>query len=63
MLHTWEEAAQNLIQHFRAVCRGHIPLNVAWSKTEQDAAEVDDRSLGFITQLQGLAQSRGMTDC
>ena len=61
MLQTWENAAQNLIDHFRAVCRGHIPLNIVWSKADQDAAEVDDQSLEFIAQLRDLAQSQGKT--
>ena len=60
MLQTWEEAARNLISHFRAVCRGHIPLNMRWTKAEQDAAEVDQRSLDFIDQLNEVAESRGM---
>ena len=61
MLRSWREAALNLTQHFRAVCRGSIPLNMEWSKADQDAAEVDDLSLAFITQLRGFTQSRGMT--
>lgn len=61
MLESWEEAAKNLIAHFRAVCRGHIPLNMVWTKAEQDAAELDNCSLDFITRLNGMAQSRGMT--
>lgn len=60
MLQSWEEGAQNLIQHFRAVCRGQIPLNMEWSKADQDAAEVDDRSLHFIADLNRVALSRGM---
>lgn len=61
MLDTWEDAAQNLTEHFRAVCRGHIPLNMVWSKADQDAAEVDDQSLRFIAQLRELEQSQGKT--
>lgn len=60
MLHSWEEGAQNLILHFRAVCRGQIPLNMEWSKADQDAAEVDDLSLRFIADLNRVARSRGM---
>ena len=61
MLQSWEEGAKNLIDHFRAVCRGHIPLNMVWSKADQDAAEVDDQSLEFIGQLRELWQSQGKT--
>lgn len=61
MLQTWEQGRQNLIEHFRAVCRGHIPLNMVWSKGDQDAAEVDDQSLEFIAQLRELGQSQGKT--
>ena len=61
MLGSWEESAKNLRLHFQAVCRGSIPLNMEWSKADQDAAEVDDLSLAFITQLRGVTQSRGMT--
>ena len=64
MLRDWEAAAENLTLHFRAVCRGTIPLNMEWSKADQDAAEVDDLSLAFITRLRGVTQSRGMiTPC
>ena len=61
MLSSWEASAKNLTDHFQAVCRGSIPLNMEWSKADQDAAEVDDHSLAFITQLRGVTQSRGMT--
>ena len=61
LLHTWDDAAQNLIAHFRAVCRGNIPLNMNWSKEDQDAAEMDGHSLECITQLRGIVQARGMT--
>ena len=61
MLHSWENSAQNLIEHFRAVCRGHIPLNMEWSKADQDAAEVDGQSLEFISRVKRAAESRGMT--
>lgn len=61
MLETWEDAAENLIEHFRAVCRGQIPLNMVWSKADQDAAEVDDQSLEFIAQLRELGKSQGKT--
>ena len=60
MLQSWESGADNLILHFRAVCRGHIPLNMEWNKADQDAAEVDDLSLDFIRSLNGVAQSRGI---
>lgn len=60
MLNAWEEGAQNLILHFRAVCRGQIPLNMEWSKADQDAAEVDDHSLRFIADLNRITRSRGM---
>ena len=60
MLQSWEEAARNLILHFRAVCRGQIPLHMEWSKEDQDAAEVDDHSVRFIANLNGVARSRGM---
>ena len=60
MLECWENAAQNLIDHFRAVCRGHIPLNIEWTRAEQDAANVDDQSLDFINHLREIAQSRGL---
>lgn len=59
MMQSWEHGAQNLIHHFRAVCRGNIPFNMVWSKADQDAAEVDDRSLEFIARLRELTQSRG----
>ena len=61
MLESWEKAAKNLLDHFRAVCRGHIPLNMVWSKADQDAAEVDDDSLEFIDHLKELVRSRGET--
>lgn len=63
MLESWKNAAQNLIDHFRAVCRGQIPLNIQWSKAEQDAAEVDDHSMEFINRLNDLTKSRGMSAC
>ena len=59
MLEHWENSAQNLIEHFRAVCRGQIPFNTEWNSADQDAAEVDDQSLVFINHLRGIAQSRG----
>ena len=61
MLQSWEYSAENLTDHFRAVCRGHIPLDIDWSKTAQDAAEVDDQSLEFISRLRELRESRGKT--
>lgn len=61
MLQSWEYAAENLTDHFRAVCRGHIPLNMVWSREAQDAAEVDDQSLEFISHLRELRESRGRT--
>ena len=60
MLESWEEAAKNLTLHFQAVCRGNIPLNMEWSKEDQDAAGVDDVSLAFINRLKETTQSRGM---
>ena len=64
MLRSWEEGAKNLTLHFQAVCRGSIPLNMEWSKADQDAAEVDDLSMSFINRLREVTQSRGMsTSC
>ena len=60
MMGTWEQSAHNLIDHFRAVCRGHIPLNMVWSREDQNAAGVDDRSVDFIAHLNYIVQSRGM---
>ena len=59
MMDSWVYSAKNLIHHFRAVCRGQIPLNMDWNKGDQDAAEVDDRSLEFIDHLKELTRSRG----
>ena len=61
MLEYWGNPAHNLIEHFRAVCRGQIPFNMEWNSADQDAAEVDDQSLLFIHHLRSLVSGLGQT--
>lgn len=50
--------AKNLNAHFHAICRGNIPLNMDWNEEAQRAAEVDYKSLEFLSRLKNIVQSR-----
>ena len=59
MLDVWAHSAKILMAYFHTVCHGTVPLEVDWNEEVRNAAEADEQSLAFLTQLKGLVKSRG----
>jgi hypothetical protein len=60
MMEEWSHAAQNILAHFHAICKGQYALLQDWNdKQVQLDAEVDDQAAIFLQNLRGLVHARG----
>ncbi|KAF7677456.1 hypothetical protein GT037_004315 [Alternaria burnsii] len=57
MLEEWDNSAENLLEHFRAVIRGHLPFSDDGGKMV-DLAELDPESSEYVNRIRNLMQRR-----
>jgi hypothetical protein len=57
MLEEWDNSAENLLEHFRAVIRGHLPFSDEEGKMV-GLAELDPESLEYVNRIRNLMQRR-----
>jgi hypothetical protein len=61
MLEEWDISAQNLLEHFRTIIRGHILLceTAAGSNKMSDSAKLDTESRQYLLRIQELLKNSG----
>ena len=56
----WENSAENLLAHFRAVCHGFVPFSIDWEdENRPQVANIDMESVIYLIDVQRILSGRG----
>jgi hypothetical protein len=52
MMEKWHNSADNIIAHFAVICKGNVPFELDWSRSENTfAADLDPTSVNYLEDL------------
>ena len=56
----WEHAAENLTEHYHAVCHGAMLFHDEWVLEAEQTAKISVEDRNFLARLKNLVEPRGM---